>query len=543
MYIDKNWTILLKTHRKYAMISTSKKTETSRFCLLFLIYIRKGGSYMKNKSLSSLGFIVDSLDLSTSSISNALHVDSSLVSKWKSGNRILSPRSAYYDDFVTFLLNQKKPEFHSRLKDILLDLYPQEKIENEFDLERILHKALSKSSPINDATQNHFSTDHSTPVTAMVYENVCGRRESVTKMLEYAENMTSVGEFTFIDNEQYNWLLEDADFAAEFTKRMVNLIKRGFRARFVLYSSSDNRRLIQLFQQCSPLIFHRNILWYYKEYFDQSLMNYTIFILNKAISVSGLSVDGIPSSTMVFTDPSIVIKHELMAKQIMEQCKPFFHYFDILHIDQMISNVSTYRKTGTHYSFLPSPVFICVENELLSDILDSNQVDIPTRKKCRKISEQFRTLLFPMDAATEGSRDPAIYILQIEELIHRARVTEFTSRSLSLACGREIKISAAQYARELKQIVRFLQTSTDTNVILVSQKDNIYLPNVNCWCKQNIWMIQMTKDGLRISNEYSLVNAASNMWEQYYRLVPSERKNKESVCQFLNELIDSIPCQ
>ena len=50
----------------------------------------------------------------------------------------------------------------------------------------------------------------------------------------------------------------------------------------------------------------------------------------------------------------------------------------------------------------------------------------------------------------------------------------------------------------------------------------------------------MNKTGLRLSDEYSIVKAASSKWEQCLHIVPSERKNKNSVSQFLLELADEI---
>ena len=89
-------------------------------------------------------------------------------------------------------------------------------------------------------------------------------------------------------------------------------------------------------------------------------------------------------------------------------------------------------------------------------------------------------------------------------------------------------------------MVNLMMTYDNLKIILVSDKDNISIPSINCWCKQNIWMLQMNKDGLRLSDEYSIVNAASTKWEQCLHTVPTERKDKNSVSQFLLELADEL---
>lgn len=77
-------------------------------------------------------------------------------------------------------------------------------------------------------------------------------------------------------------------------------------------------------------------------------------------------------------------------------------------------------------------------------------------------------------------------------------------------------------------------------IVLVSQKDSINLPAINCWCKQNMWILQMDKQGFRLSEEISIVNAASTLLERCVRKVPPERKEKSSVIKYLLTLAKEL---
>ena len=48
---------------------------------------------MTEKKLSTLGYLMDRLGLSTAGLARRLHVVASLVSKWRSGNRRLHGKS------------------------------------------------------------------------------------------------------------------------------------------------------------------------------------------------------------------------------------------------------------------------------------------------------------------------------------------------------------------------------------------------------------------------------------------------------------------
>lgn len=496
---------------------------------------------MKKKSLSTLGYIMEQLNIQTVSMSRALHVDASLISKWKTGDRNISERSIYFDDIVDYLLEQSTKTIHHDLKNALINLYPHESINNETELALLLRQALSNKQATFKSQEKQLLSENSNTISALTFEENAGRREAVLKILDFASNMTVPGEFLFVDNEEFHWLLEDSSFAKEFVYRMEELIHKGFHATFVLRYASYKSRFVPLFDECSSLIFHRNIDWYYDAYYDKTVINFSFFILNRAISLLGFSSDDTHSSTMIFTDPSIVIQHELMAKQVITHCNPIFSNFEITGIQKVISDVSHFRKNGTLYSYLPSPAFIAVKESLLLEILRSNGVDDATIRKCQNINQNSNELVSSyFSSERKQKKDGFIYIFHLEELLKRANTPSFYSRSLTLCCNSPIQVHASQYAQELRYLAYSLMLHDNVEIVLVSDRDHVSLPSINCWCKQNVWMVQMNKEGLRLSAEYSIVSAASTKWEHCIRTVPSERKEKSSVYEFLLELAKDI---
>lgn len=496
---------------------------------------------MKKKSLSTLGYIMEQLNIQTVSMSRALHVDASLISKWKTGDRNISAKSIYFDDIIDYLLEQSTRTIHQNLKNALMDLYPHESIEDETQLSLLLRQALSNAQPKFKSPEKQLLSDNANTISALTFDENSGRREAVFKILDFAATMTTPGELLFVDNEEFHWLLEDPSYAKEFVCRMEELIHKGFHATFVLRYASYKSRFIPLFDECSPLIFHRNIHWYYDAYYDETAIHFSFFILNRAISLLGFSSDNLHSSTMIFTDPSLVIQHELMARQVLAHCNPIFTNFEIAEIQKVIYDVSHFRKKGTLYSYLPSPAFIAVKESLLLEILHTNEVDDTTIKKCQDINQNLKELVSSyFSLSHKRKKDGFIYIFHLEELLKRAETPAFYSRSLTLCCDTPIQIQAAQYAKELRYLAYSLMLHDNMDIVLVSDRDFISLPSINCWCKQNIWMVQMNREGLRLSAEYSVVSAASTKWEHCIRNVPSERKEKSSVYEFLLELAKDI---
>lgn len=100
------------------------------------------------------------------------------------------------------------------------------------------------------------------------------------------------------------------------------------------------------------------------------------------------------------------------------------------------------------------------------------------------------------------------------------------------------KVSMKQYASCLRSLADGLLKHSNLQIVLVSEEDYLPLPEINCWCKQNTWMVQMDEEGFRLSDESSIVNAASISLERCVRRVPPERKENDSVRKFLLELAE-----
>jgi len=190
---------------------------------------------------------MEQLNIQTVSMSRALHVDASLISKWKTGDRNISAKSIYFDDIIDYLLEQSTRTIHQNLKNALTDLYPHESIEDENQLELLLRQALSNAQPKFKSPEKQLLSDNANTISALTFEENSGRREAVFKILDFAATMTTPGELLFVDNEEFHWLLEDSSYAKEFVCRMEELIHKGFHATFVLRYASYKSRFIPLF--------------------------------------------------------------------------------------------------------------------------------------------------------------------------------------------------------------------------------------------------------------------------------------------------------
>lgn len=493
---------------------------------------------MKQKYLSTLGYLMDQMDIPTVSVAQAIHVDASLVSKWKTGSRNLSSRSLYFDNVIECLIDYDRDNDCRFLKAALRNLYPKEDPEGEAELKLLLREALSQNPFRENPKENDLLLKDSNTINVSVYKNNEGRRQAILGLLDYALTMEIPGEFYFLETEDFEWLLEERSFCAEFTRKLKALSDKGFRSEILLYDTPNHMYYARLFDACSPLIFHKNIHWHFLRYYDEMLINTSFYLLNHAISVVGLNSENSNSATMVYTDRSQVLTHEVYVQNALEKSSRLFTSYKNFDLPMPEDPPGSLRHNGALYSYLPAPAFIFSDEALLTDILRSNQVPGDRIKVDLKKSEKLKKFVY--DARSEHINGPFIYLFQLETMIKRAMSVPFKSCSLSLLEGRTITVTKGQYERMLKNLLKDVSENPDIQVYLLSEKDGSSLPSVSCWCKEGRWMLLMDREAVQVCEDVYMADAAAVTMARTIRKLPPERRNRQYTSEFLINLITEM---
>ena len=201
--------------------------------------------------MSGFGFLLEQLGIPTITIAKRLHVDPSLVSKWKSGDRRISKKSIFFDEIVEFLIEENDRQGGYILKDPLKKQYPLEDFEDPGKFRYFLQNMIADekfSTPSNDFIGNKAVRE----VKAFLYEKGEGRRQAISNLLDMAEAQSDPGNIIYIDCEQYRWLLEDEEYTERWKERILNLLRRGFKAKFIIHFMLHKDEVLRFFELCSP---------------------------------------------------------------------------------------------------------------------------------------------------------------------------------------------------------------------------------------------------------------------------------------------------
>lgn len=491
---------------------------------------------MKSKNISTFGYIVNYLNIKTSLMAKSIHVDSSLISKWKSGQRHFNEESIYFNDVVSFIMNYDEKNCYSTLKIVLTELYPDENISDENNIETILKYALCG----NIKSESNILMGNIKTIPIAFFTGIKGQQEAIMKLFDSIDEIETAGNLTFIDTLAFKWIWSDADFSKFFTNRLLMLLNKGYHAVFVMRYSSVKENFRKFFDSCSPIIFNKNVKWYYVQYYDEPIAGFSLILYNHTLSMIGMFAKSLKMTTMVFKDREIVLNHSDIADEFINKSLPLFSKHNPFSLSEVISNIQSLRIKNDFYAFLPIPAIIATNEDNIINVLKENKIDKETVlfTKVLKLNSFFRNHSgINNDKSVHKKK---YFIFQIEKLIENAKKAYIGSNSLSLACNKNIRIRNEYFANELKMLAKILIENDDFNIALVSEKDNLHLPNMNCWCLQDGFLMQMRDDGFYISEESTIISTAFNTLERCIHKIPPERRDKQYVSKYLIELADEI---
>ena len=328
--------------------------------------------------------LLSRLEVPVTVLARRLHVDASLVSKWKNGQRRLSEHSVHFGAVLDFFVGEDEGRT-SRVVEVLKELNPLDSLDNEGAVRSRLQSFLlgGASPPLEPAGPETSCAAAIAKV--LIYEGGRGRRDAVSELLDLAEAMPEPGRIVFTECEQYRWLLEDPQYVRLWRDRVYRLLERGFRATFILHFTVYHEQFFHFFRVCSPLLFHRNVDWHYHEYYDAEVHWFSFFILEHARSVMGLSMGPGHCDTTVFTDARSIAQHKRVVEMVRSASRPLFTDFPQGRILPSLGGLlRSDWQDGAMFAFLPVPVFAATDPALLEEILVDNGVGPAMIRRCLK---------------------------------------------------------------------------------------------------------------------------------------------------------------
>lgn len=491
-----------------------------------------------HKPRSHIGMVMDYLEVKPADMSEYLHIDKTIISKWRTGARKLSYRSQHFGRVVNFLLESDMATGGVRLRSFLNLQYPEGETGSPKQIHALLTAFLSVCDTDSPDTRGQAAQAQEA-ADFRIYLGVEGRKQAVDALLDAAEQLEAPGSIKILELEQMDWLCRDMAYLKTMVTRLKNLSARQFQIEFAFSTEQSTLTFETFILMTEEFRFDKNIKTYIVETSYLKGMLPRIYALEGHLAAVGLNS----------MDPAIPIHTNMFFDQIntYKYCK----FFDLgverygnlaiatsegQTLDKVLLSIRHLSERKEGLSFYGDYLSIAtMEEPLLIEILNDNQIYGNERERCLQFYNNMR---HAMEVAAEcGS---GVFYWNLDALERALSYDFLPEAELGAMVNKHVKKTAKQYRRHLQDTIEYLERHPFVRALLLSGKyQNL---SACAWIKNNLWSLSINTT--RVSTEYNvcfwedrhLVNMASKLCTESIRRQPVELKSPDYNLELLKAL-------
>jgi len=496
---------------------------------------------MENGS-SRLSYLMTISGINGRELANALHVDYSLVSKWKNNKRPLNRRSVHLKKIAEYFVLLDSTNDDKLIFQVLRNYDPNLEVDSLEDLSNVLCNWLIE--PVDNLNLSNYIYDKNTESnkytsTYEVFLGNKGRRKAVIQFLDYALSLTEGQTILLISQDDMCWMTEDKIFLQLWESKLAQLLKKDHRIKIVHSVDRQIETLSNIIKQWLPLHMTGKIeSYYYPKYSDFPLKT-TLYIIKNHLVVVGFDADNTDKSsryTSLFYDKVTVKQYTLVFEKLIGECRPLIESYLKKGSDKVpIRIFESGIKKENSYLFAEAPMFLTMSKELLVEVLTKNLVKAEIINQCILYHQQINSN-FKNNIVTTINR----HIYDLDKLERLACQEYIINYELSYIIGKKILVPKELFSRHIELLIARLNDYSNYEIALISSIEEDQLVKVNFWIKQNKLLTAWPVDEINLvafAKEPTIINAFYHYYDSLWNSIPRINRNHEWVRTKLLNLI------
>lgn len=487
-----------------------------------------------NHELSRLGYLMDLFHVKGMELANYLHVDTSLISKLKTGKRRLSINSEISDDIVDFFIMLDKKSNYASVRGLLME---SGQATEETEAEALT--VLLKRWLIEENETNASFTDKTVYTTKVkIFQGKTGRRKAAQEFIQSVLLEKTPQDVFVLDwTEHYSWQSEDTEFFKEWKKQYLNIAEKGHRIVFLISLNHSIDYLINTLLYRLPMLLTGNVQYLYYPVYSPLLYKHNIVVLKNKMALVKIAADEITQKdiTHMYTDYPTVKHYEELIQSAYTHCKKSHEVIRHQHIRGLIEKLP--YKLGNTYVKTEMPFSLITTSQSFQQILVKNGIAAEEQKTLYEIHKQHHKK-FSDDIANFK------YCLLInkEVLIKGLHNDVVKSHELTLFTGREMTVDRQDLCSQIEYLIWLLLTFPNFQAAFYRSEQENLLDGLNLWLNENGPVIinqEIDDDSSVIMDEPSICTAFYVYAEKYWYSIPSVERERDSVVRQLKNMLRS----
>ena len=494
-----------------------------------MLWLFQIGGWKLETYNSHLDFLMDTLGINGRELAAAIHVDPSLVSKWRNNHRLLSHRSVHLLRIAEYLAAY---DSSPSLREILGAYGVEVNGENGEELLAWLCRWLTDQTPFPVNTSGPLAgySRYSRDASYKVYLGNDGRRDAVLQFLDHILTLPQGQQLYLMSQEDLAWLIEDKAFLAVWQDKLTQLLQQEHKIKIIHWVDRSVDSLNSIIGHWLPLHLTGGIeSWFFPRYSDSPFQT-TLFILENDLVITGMSSPKLKDHryTALFNDPITVKQCQWVFSTYLNDCRPLIEVCSKRDMQRLLEKTtSAINGKDTAYLIWEPPLFMTMSQGLLTSILARNDLEDHLIKECQGYHQQV--------AITEGSQMSRL-LYNFDSLQKTLQgVQDLLCEELTAIIGQPIHVSREDMVQYVHELVEGMQTNEGLEIAFFSAPGkapvNLFLraDMVLAWCKELPCTAAVA--------EPTVVKAFFRYYDELWQSIPRVNRDRTWVSNELLRLI------
>ena len=483
---------------------------------------------------------MDNFAISGKDLSSLLHIDSSLVSKWRSGKRSLKPNSVYTTLIIKHVMALDNNNQYAKIRMMLSQEYVSIFKSSEHEIALFLKDWLTSSKEIRESKRDYFEEIRNlrgaSLLTSYTMSGSNGRRQAVQFFLKYAQHLSPGAEIWYYSTENSKWFFENNEFLSEWLMRCTSLLSEDNKIRIIHPLVSSYESLTSTLLTWMPLhMTGRTTAYFVPKNKDEELL-YTFYLIKDHLALYNWSTRQPMRelNTYITHEAQFVKDIEVILQNHFAQSTRIFEYFSYETKDDYINSLISYmEKDANEYHWSPAVLICGLSEELLREILSENEF----------AGDELEATLEKLTLISLlGNKSQHCFIIDLEGLREWLLKDTVALNEMSFTVGRTITIRHGLFLRLLTEALDVIGKNERMKMCLAHTDQLRRLGHVEVIAKDNTRIHFSStleeKPRVLVAREPTVVTAIYSYFEELWNTTPYISKNKEYVTKQITKLID-----
>lgn len=503
-----------------------------------------------------INLLMKMANTTNSKLAEALGIDPSLVSRWRTGAREPGEDSRYIQLIGMYFASQARQDFQRVALLELTGHQMEDKHVGETVISAFLTRWLmgeSKISPqaiqvlldsigsVGNATQSvaevHIPSEPSgESISTQTFTGINGLRSATIKLLIHALNSPRHDLKLYLySDERMDWIIENPEFAKQWVFLMSACIKRGMTIEVIHTLSRDSNELAVAVQRWLPFYMTGAIVSYYYPHKRDDMFNHTSFVLEGECTVFSTSVRGQSRDSIQYfyaNDPRAITGGVEAFRHQLALCKPLVRTFTGSNTRMYVDELATLFTNATAGGVgMQGLLLSAMPAALLESMLRRNGVD---EQESQLMGAQQKKRLEQMKAHLRHKEFQMVISLPRITDILKGKVTAIVPE---LLLQRPVTYLPLEFHQHLLGIIKLLESFEKLELFIIPNKHMLH--NIQIFAMQNTGMMVLKHRDPKfvfISEQKDLISAMVSFVRQSAFKLPKRERNKAFVLERLREL-------